>query len=245
MIEVQNVSKRFGRVTALAGVSLHIAAGERVALVGTNGSGKTTLLRALCGLLRVEGQITLGGIDVAKDPARALAQLAYIPQIAPPLDAPVTELIRACARLRGYQEAAVADYAARLGLTLAEIARARVRDLSGGMKQKLLAAMALASEAPLLVCDEPTASLDAPARAAFFALAHARPKDATLVLCSHRSDEVRNLVERVIELDEGRVVRDGALESRLPRTLAHDERRSLTPLRLVESGAERLARGVP
>jgi ABC-type multidrug transport system ATPase subunit len=85
----------------------------------------------------------------------------------------------------------------------------RFRDLSGGMKQKLLAAMALATEAPILVCDEPTANLDGEARVSFFEQLAERPKGAVLVLCSHRVEEVRALVDRVIELRDGRVVRDG------------------------------------
>lgn len=208
MIDVQAVSKRFGAVRALEGVSLQLRQGERVALVGTNGSGKTTLLRALCGLLRVEGRILVGGADVARAPEEALRHVAYVPQVAPPLEVPVAELVRAHCALRGLGAAQVAEHARRLGLELERVARTRVRDLSGGMKQKLLAALALATRAPVLVCDEPTANLDAQARAAFFAQVDARPEGSLLVLCSHRVEEVRGLVDRVIELQEGRVLRD-------------------------------------
>lgn len=211
MIVVHEVRKRFGPVTALDAVSLRVEPGERVAIVGTNGSGKTTLLRALVGLVRVEGKVEIAGVDVARDPARALAHVAYAPQIAPPIDAPVREVVRVQCALRGRPASAVAERAARLGLDLARVEGTRFRDLSGGMKQKVLAALALAAEAPILVCDEPTANLDAHARAAFFAQIDARPKDAILVLCSHRVDEVRNLVDRVIELRDGRVARDAPL----------------------------------
>jgi ABC-2 type transport system ATP-binding protein len=253
MIEVQNVSKQFGRVRALDQVSLRIDAGERVALVGTNGSGKTTLLRAVCGLLRTQGRITLDGVDVAKDPARALRCLAYMPQLAPPLDAPVAELVRAYTRIRGIDPAALAAPAFMLGLSLEQVARTRVRDLSGGMKQKLLAALAFAANAKVLVCDEPTASLDSAARAAFFELVNARPADSVLVLCSHRVDEVRQLVGRVIELADGRLSRDLALDALLARpgveawasapAPSSDEPRPNAPLRLVRP--DRRAGGVP
>ncbi|HET9450823.1 MAG TPA: ABC transporter ATP-binding protein [Aggregicoccus sp.] len=211
MIDVQSVRKRFGPVVALDGVSLSVRPGERVALVGTNGSGKTTLLRALCGLLRVEGRVHLYGEDVARVPQRALARLAYMPQVAPPLEVPVAELVRAHCALRSRTPAQVAERARRLGLDLESVARTRVRDLSGGMKQKLLAALALTAEAPVLVCDEPTANLDAHARAAFFEEVNARDEDDILVLCSHRLEEVRHLVDRVIELKDGRVVKDAPL----------------------------------
>ena len=83
------------------------------------------------------------------------------------------------------------------------------------MKQKLLAAMALAAEAQVLVCDEPTANLDGEARAEFFRQLDERPKDAIVVLCSHRIEEVTQLVERVVEFSDGQLHRDTTLETLL------------------------------
>jgi ABC-2 type transport system ATP-binding protein len=211
MIRVHEVSKRFGRVVALDRVSTTIARGERVAIVGTNGSGKTTLLRAIVGLIAVNGWVEIDGVPVARDPVRALAKVAYAPQIAPPIDAPVEEIVRLQGTLRGVARSAVVARAGRLGLDLDTVATTRFRDLSGGMKQKVLAALALAAEAPVLVCDEPTANLDAHARAAFFAQVEERSRDSILVLCSHRVDEVRHMVDRVIEMRDGRIVRDAPI----------------------------------
>lgn len=210
MISIQHVHKSFGKLPALNDVCLEIAPGERVAFVGSNGSGKTTLLRALLGLLRVQGRITIDGLDVAVHPQRALRHVAYVPQIAPPIDAPVGEVIVALAALRGIEPAAIEQRAERLGLSLAPIRPLRFRDLSGGMKQKLLAAAALAACTPVLVCDEPTANLDAAARQAFLAQLDERPGGSIVLLCSHRAEEVHKLVSRVVEMHEGRVLRDGA-----------------------------------
>jgi ABC-2 type transport system ATP-binding protein len=211
MISCAHVRKTFGPVVALDDVSLRIEPGERVALVGANGSGKTTLLRAILGLVRVDGHVTIGGRDVAREPEVALRGVAYVPQIAPPLEVPVSEVVRAHARIRGIAARDTAARARKLNLDLDAIADKRFRDLSGGMKQKLLAAMALATNAPVLVCDEPTANLDSEARTAFFEELEARPAGGIVLLCSHRSDEVRTLVDRVVEMRDGHVSRDGGL----------------------------------
>lgn len=208
MIEIRGVSKAFASVRALHEIDLDIAAGERVAFVGSNGSGKTTLLRALLGLLRFSGQIKIHGHDVARDPVHALARVAYIPQVAPPIEASVHEVVLAHTTLRGIQPNAVESCAARLGLDLGDQHRTRFRDLSGGMRQKLLASLALATNADVLVCDEPTANLDVSARTAFFEQVAQRSSDGISIFCSHRLEEVENFVDRVVELREGVLVRN-------------------------------------
>lgn len=215
MITITHVTKRFGEVAALDDVSLGIDEGARVAFVGANGSGKTTLMRALLGLVRFDGRITVSGCDVAKEPELALRSVAYIPQISPPIDASVAEVVRAQAALRGKRPEAVWERARHLGLDVDASRGKRFRDLSGGMKQKLLAAMALAAEAMVLVCDEPTANLDGDARLAFFEELSERPRSSVVVLCSHRIEEVRQLVDRVVELRAGKIARDTTLEEML------------------------------
>jgi len=241
VIHVSNVSKSFGKVPALRDVSLRIAPGERVAFVGSNGSGKTTLLRSILGLLRVEGRITIDGLDVAREPELALRGVAYIPQVAPPLDAPVGEVVRAQAALRGIDVARVASCAARLGLEFQALRATRFVELSGGMRQKLLAAMALATDARVVVCDEPTANLDAEARATFFQLIDERPREHVVILCSHRLEEVEKLVSRVIELREGRLSRDASLEELLADIRAYRVEVELTE---ADEGATRRLRSL-
>jgi ABC-2 type transport system ATP-binding protein len=207
-VELKEVSKRFGSVRALDGVSLDLASGDRVALVGPNGSGKSTLVRAVMGILRCEGMVRLAGEDPFRHRTRLASRLAYVPQTAPRLGATVGEVTRAVTALRGLDEAEIRSTAAAIDLDLPALRRRPVRALSGGTKQKLLIALALAAPASLLIMDEPTASLDHEARNAFFRLFDERAAGATLLLCSHRLDEVRRLVDRVVVLEEGRIVLD-------------------------------------
>jgi ABC-type multidrug transport system ATPase subunit len=214
---MRGVSKRYGRVRALDDVSFELAPRSRVALVGPNGSGKSTLNRILMGLVACQGRVRLDGRCPFRERVTLARELAYVPQIAPQLAAPVNEVVRAIARVRGLAPASVARVAGELELDLAEIGRRSFRSLSGGTKQKLLIALALSSGASLLILDEPTGSLDARSRERFFALFEALGAEVTLVLCSHRLDEIRLLVDHVLRLEEGRVAYDGPAAALLDR----------------------------
>ena len=214
-IELENVTRRFGKLVALRSVTCSVPAGCRTALIGPNGSGKSTLNRILLGLLRYEGEVHLDGVSARDDRLEVARRIAYVPQAAPNLGVPVRELVATLGRLRHIPPARVARCAERLGLALETVARRPFRSLSGGMKQKLLLAQALACDASLLVLDEPTGSLDAQSRERFFALCDELPEDVTLLLCSHRLEDVRQLVDHVVALDDGRLVHAGPAQEYL------------------------------
>ena len=230
-IELEDVSKRYGRQPALSGVSLDLPEGARVALVGPNGSGKSTLIKILMGLLGYDGVVRIGGLDRRRAGAQIARRLAYVPQVAPLAAASVGELCAAVTQVRGIAGARVARNAAGLELDLAAIRRKPFRALSGGMRQKVLLALALAADASLSVLDEPTASLDARGRAAFLRLYEEIAPGATLLLCSHRLEEIRHLVDHVVLLEDGRVAFDGTADGFLAGRAA-----SIVEL-LVEVGA--------
>tara|TARA_R110002072_G_scaffold179891_2_gene336015 strand:- start:400 stop:1317 length:918 start_codon:yes stop_codon:yes gene_type:complete len=204
-IELKEVSKSFERVKALRSIELNVPSGAKVALVGPNGSGKSTLTRVLMGLLRYEGSAKLAGLCPTKDREALAPRMAYVPQIAPRFGVKVSEFVRLVTRVRGLETERVAKLCEELGLDLDAVGERRFRELSGGMRQKLLIALALAPNCELLIMDEPTASLDAQARQRFFELFERESGDATLVLCSHRLTEIRHLVDHVVVLEEGRV----------------------------------------
>jgi ABC-type multidrug transport system ATPase subunit len=208
-VELKQVRKRFGRTEVLRGIDLAVPSGRHVALIGPNGSGKSTLLRSLLGLVACEGQVLLDGRSPFEDRVEVARRLAYVPQVAPQLAASVGEIIGMVNTTRGLPADAVARVAARMELDVQNVRGRAFRALSGGMKQKLLIALALAARPELLVMDEPTASLDARAREHFFRLCEEAAPGTTLVLCSHRLEELRHLANHVVALEEGRVAYDG------------------------------------
>lgn len=208
MIRFQNVAKIFRRARVLDGVSLDIGLGERVALIGSNGAGKTTLIRCLLGEYTHDGKVSIDGLDPRAHRSTVLGRIGFVPQLPPPLKMPVGQLIDFSASLCATDPRRIHDLARRLGLDLDTVLSRQFVRLSGGMKQKLLIAIALGRDAKVLVMDEPAANLDPEARKFFFELLAERQEQATMIISSHRLNEVSTLVNRVVELDLGRVVLD-------------------------------------
>lgn len=208
MIHIAGLQKRFGRRTVLDGVDLTLSAGHRVALVGSNGAGKTTLIRCLLGEYQATGTIRVEGLDPRRERVRVLQRVGFVPQLPPPLKLPVGHLVQLAARLARVEEERIHEVARTLGLDLREHRRQIFAKLSGGMKQKALIAIALGRRPRLLIMDEPAANLDPEARKAFFALLDQFPPETLMLLSSHRVDEIAGLVNRVVEMDQGRVTRN-------------------------------------
>jgi len=208
MIQFNNVAKTFRRARVLDGISLDIGLGERVALIGSNGAGKTTLIRCLLGEYTHDGTVAINGLDPRTNRTEVLGNIGFVPQLPPPLKMPVGQLIDFSAALCGTDPQRIHGIARRLGLDVEGILTRQFVRLSGGMKQKLLIAIALGRDAKVLVMDEPAANLDPEARKIFFDLLAERLEDATMIISSHRLDEVSALVNRVIEMDMGKVVLD-------------------------------------
>jgi ABC-2 type transport system ATP-binding protein len=208
MIQFKNVVKNFRRARVLDGISLDVELGERVALIGSNGAGKTTLIRCLLGEYTHDGEVTINGLDPRSNRTAVLGAIGFVPQLPPPLKMPVGQLIDFSAALCNTDPKRIHEIAKRLGLDVESILSRQFVRLSGGMKQKLLIAIALGRNARVLVMDEPAANLDPEARKIFFDLLAERQNEATMLISSHRLDEVSALVNRVIEMDMGKVVLD-------------------------------------
>jgi nitrous oxidase accessory protein len=210
MIHVHDLTKRFGALVALDHLSFAVQPGEAVALWGTNGAGKTTALRCLLGLLPYAGTIQLHGYDVSLHGKTARRFVGFVPQeLRFHDDLTVQETLHFYARLKKASLEPIESLLKRLNLF--EHVRKPVKDLSGGMKQRLALAIALLADPPLLMLDEPTANLDARAREAFLALLfELKAAGKTLIFSSHRQDEVLSLADRILILEQGRLVADCA-----------------------------------
>ncbi len=208
MIQINNVSKTFRRNKVLDAINLTIDKGDRIALVGSNGSGKTTLIRCLLGEYIHEGEVLVNDLQPRKNRQEVLKQISFVPQLPPPLRMPVSQLIRFAAEVCDSDPDAMYTVSDSLGLDARQIKSQPFVKLSGGQKQKLLISIALGRDSKLLIMDEPAANLDPEARHNFFNLLAKKQKDTAMIISSHRLDEVAALVNRVVELDQGKVVLD-------------------------------------
>lgn len=207
-LEIESVVKSYGKLSVLNGVSFAVSHGQSVALWGSNGAGKTTLIRCILGLIDFQGTIRLEGLDVMRHGKRARRLIGYVPQeLTLPDDFLVLEAMEFLAKIKKAPLASCKTILADLGLL--EHAQKRIRELSGGMKQKLGLSAALLNDPPVLILDEPTSNLDSAARHTLLALL-LKQKEAgkTLLFISHRPEEVRGLANRVLTLEYGKVLTD-------------------------------------
>ena len=211
MIEIENVSRRYGSVQALKNVSLRVEKGSVLGLLGQNGAGKTTLLNVLTGYLApTEGRVLIGGYDTLLQPAQARCQLGYLPE-QPPLydEMTVREYLRFAAELRGVEKRAMKAHVDEIveltGLT--DMRNRMIGHLSKGYRQRTGMAQALCGDPEVLVLDEPTVGLDPKQITEIRSLIRTLGKGRTIVFSSHILSEVQQLCSRVVILHEGRMVR--------------------------------------
>lgn len=219
VIEVRHLTKHFGRFTAVDDLSFTVKAGEAVALWGANGAGKTTAVRCLLNLFPFEGDITVNGLDVRRQSKEVRRQIGFVPQeLSFHDDMTVAETLIFYARLKKVPDGF--DFEPLLEqVHLTPHIKKRIGELSGGLKQRLALAVALLSDPPILVLDEPTASLDIRSREEFlFLLRSLKKSGKTMIFSSHHLEEVTALADRVLLLEGGRLVVDSPpdqLERRL------------------------------
>jgi ABC-2 type transport system ATP-binding protein len=212
MIQVDDVSRSFGRRLALDRASFAVEAGSFVGLVGPNGAGKTTALRIAVGFLDPDrGRVRIDGVDVAHDRRRAQARLGYLPESAPlPPEATVAAYLRFRAEIKGVPHArrSAAVEAALAATSTADVASRVIGTLSKGYRQRVGLADALVADPPVLVLDEPQSGLDPVQVRELRAVLAGLSGTRTVLVASHNVGELEALAVRIVLVAKGRVIAD-------------------------------------
>jgi ABC-2 type transport system ATP-binding protein len=231
-IRIEGVTKRFGSVQALAGVDLDIAPGEFFGLLGPNGAGKTTLISALAGLVRPDaGRLAVMGHDVVSAYRAARRLLGVVPQelVFDPFFT-VRESLEIQSGYFGIRDNAAWIDEILENLDLTEKADTNMRQLSGGMKRRVLVAQALVHRPPVIVLDEPTAGVDVELRQGLWNFVRRLNRDGhTIVLTTHYLEEAESLCGRIAMLKQGRIVALDTTANLLRRFSGHTLRLRLAP----------------
>src|SRR3989475_2511189 len=226
MIEVANLSKRYGDLSAIRDVSFTAQPGQILGFLGPNGAGKTTTMRIITGFMpATSGTVRVEGFDVFEQSVEVRRRIGYLPEN-PPLynDMAVIPYLRFAAKLKGMSRTAIAEGLDRVLQTcaLTGVTSRLLGHLSKGYRQRVGLAQALIHDPPVLILDEPTIGLDPRQIMDIQDLIKSFGAKRTVVLSTHILAQVLEVCEKVVIINEGRIVLEGLLEQ-LTRTRKLDE----------------------
>ncbi len=215
MIEVRNLTKRYGDFVAIRDICFTAATGQILGFLGPNGAGKTTTMRIITGFMPASsGTVKVAGYDIFDDSYEVRRRIGYLPEN-PPLynDMTVNSYLRFVARIRGIAKAEVADSVDRVLRTcgLAEVTDRVVGHLSKGFRQRVGLAQALVHNPSVLVLDEPTIGLDPRQIIEIRKLIRDLSGERTVILSTHILPEVSQLCEKVVIINEGHIAVEDTL----------------------------------
>lgn len=210
MIEVKNVTKKYGNITAVDNISFDVKDGEVVGFLGPNGAGKSTTMNMITGFIEpTEGQIIVNGNDISKKPKKAKRQIGYMPENVPLYyELTVKEFITYMAELkfvkRQDRKTEVEKVITNTGLE--EVKGKLIRNLSRGYKQRVSLAGALVGEPDVIILDEPTVGLDPKQISEIRNLIKELGKKHTVILSTHILSEVSQICEKVVIINKGKII---------------------------------------
>ena len=210
MIQVENITKRYGNFTAVDGISFDIDEGEIVGFLGPNGAGKSTTMNMITGFIEPsDGRIIVDGYDISKKPQKAKRQIGYMPEGVPLYsDLTVKEFVAYMADLKGCEKKTKKEEIKKVleetGLT--EVQNKLTKNLSRGYKQRVSMAGALVGEPKILILDEPTVGLDPKQITEIRELIKELGKTHTIIFSSHILSEVSQICNKVIIINKGKIV---------------------------------------
>lgn len=210
MIEVKNVTKKYGNFTAIDDMSFTIKEGEIVGLLGPNGAGKSTTMNMLTGFIeQTQGDIIIDGFNMLKKPKKAKKEIGYMPEGVPLYtDLTVKEFVRYMAELKKVDKKEIKEKVAKIikQTGLEEVQDKLIKNLSRGYKQRTSLAGALVGEPKILILDEPTVGLDPKQITEIRELIKELGKTHTVILSSHILSEVSQICNKVIIINKGKII---------------------------------------
>lgn len=212
MIEVQNLTKRYGEVLAINGVSFMAQPGQVTGFLGPNGAGKTTTMRILTGFMPpTEGKATVAGYDVFEHSMEVRRRVGYLPETVPLYrDMTAQDYLTYMGEIRGVKNrrARAQEVLERVGLI--QRAHSRIRTLSKGMRQRVGLAQALMHNPPVLILDEPTIGLDPIQVLELRDLVRDLGRDHTVLFSTHILSEAEQVCDNVIIINQGYIIAEGS-----------------------------------
>lgn len=248
MVRLDRLTKRFGPLCAVDGISLSIARGEVLGFLGPNGAGKSTTMRMLTGFVQpTSGTASVMGHDVSTDPVEARRRVGYLPEGAPLYaDMTVAGFLAFIAEMRGFSgvDKSVRITAAIRKTQLGEVVHRPIETLSKGFKRRVGLAQAILHDPPVLVLDEPTDGLDPNQKHEVRLLIRGMAADKAIVISTHILEEVDALCTRAVVIARGRIVADATPEELRRRSRYHHAVRITLPTDAVPTVTEAMA-GLP
>lgn len=210
MIKLDKVTKSFGTKKAVSAVSLEIKEGEVVGFLGPNGAGKTTTMRLIVGFIKpTEGQITVDGKDPIQERVAVLKHIGYLPENNPLYqEMKVDEYLQFIVDMKDMKGESLNAIIAETGVE--DVLNNKIEELSRGFKQRVGLTAALISNPKILILDEPTSGLDPLEQEKIRNLIKTLGKKRTIILSTHILSEIEDVATRLIIINRGRIVYDGA-----------------------------------
>ncbi|MBQ9860462.1 MAG: ATP-binding cassette domain-containing protein [Clostridia bacterium] len=243
MIEVKNLTKRYGSHCAVNNISFQVEEGQILGFLGPNGAGKSTTMNILTGYLSAtDGTVTINGHDILEEPNEAKANIGYLPEL-PPLymDMTVREYLdfmydlKKCALPRKKHIAEICKV-----IKIEDVYNRLIKNLSKGYKQRVGMAQALIGNPPVLILDEPTVGLDPNQIIEIRSLIKALGKHHTVILSSHILSEIEAVCDRIVVINDGKIVADDTTEN-LTARFSEDRRLQVVVAGPAKETAELIA----
>ena len=221
MIEIRNLTKKFGRFTAVDKLSFTVTEGEVLGFLGPNGAGKSTTMKVITGFLSASGgTVILDGYDISKNPIEVKSRIGYLPEGAPCYgDMTTLAFLKFIARIRGYRGEEIVKRVQHVvnEVELHSVCQQTIETLSKGFRRRVGLAQAIMHDPKVLILDEPTDGLDPNQKHHVRELIKNLARDKIVIISTHILEEVTAVCSRAIIIAEGRIVADGTpaeLESR-------------------------------